>query len=234
MSQLIVSEARSKRSRVNGARSHGPITEQGKQISSRNAAKHGLYSKNILSVNENEQEFIDLRQTLAGSLHPQNEAEEILISRLATAHWRLNRFLNMEAEIIDASFQQGENAETLLTANARPLNLLLRYISSAEREISRVLKDLKDHRKLTEQSPSLPKNKKSMKSAETNPRNAAPRESATTPADPDQAPLFESPGRNSETNPRTHSPNPGPQPIHIPQRGELTHDDCRSLSRRLF
>src|SRR5258708_1610842 len=40
-------ELKSETARANGAKSHGPITTEGKEKSSKNALKHGMTSRNI-------------------------------------------------------------------------------------------------------------------------------------------------------------------------------------------
>ena len=44
-------------SRENGFKSNGPFTEEGKQISSQNSLKHGLYSEKVVLPEESHQEF---------------------------------------------------------------------------------------------------------------------------------------------------------------------------------
>src|ERR1700678_1769534 len=60
-----ISEKRSEASRINGAKSQGPKTEEGKAISSRNAVKHGLYSSvKTMVAAENPEEFAGFHREL--------------------------------------------------------------------------------------------------------------------------------------------------------------------------
>ncbi len=43
--------------RANGAKSHGPITEEGRKKSSMNALKHGLTARTVLFSNDNHAEY---------------------------------------------------------------------------------------------------------------------------------------------------------------------------------
>ena len=49
-------QLRSDTARANGVKSHGPTTAEGREKSSRNAVKHGLFSRNPL-VLENDDDF---------------------------------------------------------------------------------------------------------------------------------------------------------------------------------
>jgi len=56
------SDAQIEASRINGALSRGPVTEEGKASSSRNATRHGLLSNTILIAGESRTDFDRKRQ----------------------------------------------------------------------------------------------------------------------------------------------------------------------------
>ena len=78
----------------------GPRTEQGKQRSSRNATKHGVFSKVIILKGESRDEYEELLAGLHESLQPEGTLEELLVENLAVNIWRRRRLLQAEnAEI---------------------------------------------------------------------------------------------------------------------------------------
>ncbi len=74
----------------------GPRTELGKGRSSRNAIKHGIFSKAILLNGESRGEFESLRTDLWEALQPVGRLEELLVDKLASLSWRYRRFLLAE------------------------------------------------------------------------------------------------------------------------------------------
>lgn len=106
------SEAQKAASRANGAKSNGPTTEAGKEASSKNATKHGAYSRIDVGLYESSDEF---QERLAGyreALLPANRVEDDLVYDLASAKHQLERFTAM----ITALFDHGvETYETEIT-----------------------------------------------------------------------------------------------------------------------
>jgi hypothetical protein len=93
---MQVSEARNAASRLNGARSQGPLSPETRAISARNSFKHGLTGKGIV-VPEGDQDEIDRRiEALEADMRPMTEAGSILIGQMA--------ILSHRAE--NASFQE--------------------------------------------------------------------------------------------------------------------------------
>jgi len=85
-------ELKSETARANGAKSHGPITTEGKEKSSKNALKHGMTSRNTYILEcESADEF---KAFLAEhiSIHPRKGAGRAD----AIAHWRI-RLLSLAA-----------------------------------------------------------------------------------------------------------------------------------------
>lgn len=82
----------------------GPRTELGKQRSSQNARRHGIFSHAILIKSESRQEFDSLRLGLYEALEPQGALEELLVDKLASLSWRYRRLLLAETGEIRSQF----------------------------------------------------------------------------------------------------------------------------------
>ena len=92
----------SEQSRLNGAKSKGPITIDGKARSSRNAIKHGFAAtiNNVISIEE-EPEFQLHLEGFRASFHPQCYVEQTLVDELASIGWRKARLVATETALID-------------------------------------------------------------------------------------------------------------------------------------
>jgi len=95
----MASAAKILASRLNGAKSRGPITAQGKKTSSLNALKHGLSAKTLVLSNENHSLFEKLQQTYIDSVQPTNSLELELTHTMVTAEWRLRRTWSVETAL---------------------------------------------------------------------------------------------------------------------------------------
>ena len=82
----------------------GPRTELGKERSSRNAIKHGIFSKAILLQGESRKEFESLHRELWETVRPVGRLEELLVDKLASISWRYRRFLLAETGEIQTQF----------------------------------------------------------------------------------------------------------------------------------
>jgi hypothetical protein len=154
--------------RANGAKSHGPITGQGRKTSSMNALKHGLTAKTVVLSNENDDEYNGLLESYVQELQPTGPVEMDLVVEMANAKWRQRRLHNMETELFerqmedqkemidadyksyDAVLEQTYAFRTL--AHSVPLQMLNRMETRLERTYSRALNNFLRLRRLRESS----------------------------------------------------------------------------------
>jgi hypothetical protein len=155
------SALKSETARINGAKSHGPVTPEGKARSSANSRRHGLASASILVDGESAEDFQLLRADFINQFHPQTAVETDLVDVMAIARWRLRRLLAIEAHLFDLEIMHRddqiksrsklkvmEQEDRLafvfqkLSDQGNSLTLLLRYEGSLNRSYDRALKQL--------------------------------------------------------------------------------------------
>jgi hypothetical protein len=144
-------ESQTNASRTNGAKSHGPITEEGKQASSRNSLRHGILSKKVVLEGESQAEFDELLASYLEEHQPATPTERTLIENMAIARWRQQRAWTLEtagltAEMRRPRYIEGEDPETqafvafrTLSDDSRTLELLNRYEARFERQFRAAL-----------------------------------------------------------------------------------------------
>lgn len=97
--------------RQNARKSTGPKTPAGRAVSSMNALKHGILSKEVLvrglHRKESGHELAALHQRFWEDLNPVGVTEEMLVDQIVTAHWRLRRALTAESGEIALSVDEG-------------------------------------------------------------------------------------------------------------------------------
>lgn len=143
------SEGQAEASRLNGARSGGPKSEEGKARSGRNAVKHGLCSGTLSFDNpEAEAEFKSILNGLSEVYIPSNDAEAACIEAMAVAQWRERVAVQMEIKLLEAV--DDRRACAMAGGDGLPsLNTILRYKGRIERDYTRAraeLEDLRTHR----------------------------------------------------------------------------------------
>ena len=85
--------------RRNSRLSTGPRTPEGKKISSRNAASHGLLVKDVVSAGDGKEQQAELDMLLADlrdCLEPANIVEDLLVREIAISYWRSARAVRCE------------------------------------------------------------------------------------------------------------------------------------------
>lgn len=109
---MEISERKRAANRANAAKSTGPRTPEGKRRSSRNARRSRFLASSLLIDHESRDRFNNLLHSLNATYAPQDSVEQVLIEKMAAAHWRLLRIWAIETASL--------NHETRLQAVAVP------------------------------------------------------------------------------------------------------------------
>jgi hypothetical protein len=105
---MLTPEQKAQIARENGAKSKGPVTEEGKEHSKRNAITHG-HRATVLKLivpphsaclaNEDRQAFYKLFDMLTAKYRPADETELTIIREIAEFQWKINRNKQLEAAL---------------------------------------------------------------------------------------------------------------------------------------
>ena len=87
--------------RRNALKSTGPKTEAGKQVSRRNALRHGLTAETVLSALEDAEDYKAFEAAITADYDAQSAVERELVLRLASILWRLRRATTMETGLFE-------------------------------------------------------------------------------------------------------------------------------------
>ena len=136
------SAAKVKANRANAQASTGPRTAAGKERSSQNAVKHGLFSKELAHpaapLGEEREKLDELLTRLRESYRPCDVDEALLVDRLATLWWRLQR-LNRQMQLrLRARLDQGAYPHAALT-ESEAIGI---HEARVDRMLSRTRRDL--------------------------------------------------------------------------------------------
>jgi hypothetical protein len=141
--------------RINGAKSNGPTTAEGKAIASQNSLKHGLTSSRVVLPHESQEAFDRLEASIVNRFKPHDEIEHELVHEMAAARWRLRRIAAMEVAIFNKAFKQqrellGPDADTAEiqdaayaeVAESKSLRMLSRHQSQLRRAYEKAWREI--------------------------------------------------------------------------------------------
>src|SRR5579864_4005675 len=155
---------RSESSRINGAKSHGPVTPEGKQRSSMNAVKHGILAKHICLNIEKPEVFEQIVADFSTRLQPADDVELRLVEQAAMAQLRYERVAASSETamfVLKMDYQAPEVAKqyervdpptrfaiafTALGAEGNSIQLMLRYQQTMLRQRDSAMKQLHELR----------------------------------------------------------------------------------------
>ena len=87
-------------SRANGARSRGPVTESGKQISSQNACRHGLLARCVVVEGESHEGFEETLTEHLERFQPADGVELGIVEEMVAASRRMRRAWAIESRLL--------------------------------------------------------------------------------------------------------------------------------------
>jgi hypothetical protein len=87
--------------RRNAEKSCGPLTVEGKRISSQNSFKTGLYAQSLIIQGEKREDFETLRNEYYTHYQPQSPVERDLLDTMVRLVWQQRRYAHVEAELWD-------------------------------------------------------------------------------------------------------------------------------------
>ena len=197
------SKLKSESARINGAKSKGPKTAQGKAASSKNALRHGLTANYAVTTLESQDDFELLLDSYQDRYQPSDGVEMELVQTLAITRWRLRRIGLLETNLIDNELAlSGEDIDKEFSrisddgrlacvfaklAEGKALSLLIRYEGALNRVYDRTLKQLAEIQKASRRNEPTKEVTDAESIAELTPRGTAdfsPRKaSALPPAD---------------------------------------------------
>jgi hypothetical protein len=87
--------------RRNALKSTGPRTDAGKDVSRRNAVRHGLTAETVISALEDAEDYRAFEAAITADYEAQSAVERELVLRLASILWRLRRATSMETGLFE-------------------------------------------------------------------------------------------------------------------------------------
>src|SRR3954449_6775438 len=87
--------------RRNARRSTGPVSDEGKLRSRRNAVRHGLTAETVIGALEDAEDYKAFEAAVIADYDAQSAVERELVLRLASLLWRIRRATIMETGLFE-------------------------------------------------------------------------------------------------------------------------------------
>ena len=152
----MTSEKQAQANRRNALKSTGPKTPEGKAAVRHNALGHGLLSRDVLLPGEDEAALMELGERLRDELQPVGALESLLVERIISSTWRLQRLGRVEAGIFAyelsevRAIRSDSDIDTAMLGlsfirdgnSANAFSKLSRYETTIERSLFKALHEL--------------------------------------------------------------------------------------------
>ena len=121
--------------RANAALSTGPRTLEGKEITARNAIRHGLMSRSKLLPGDDPSEYEAFADAMKMTWAPQGRQEQELVHQIIDATWRLRRIREMKAGAVQSLMREEVDPTTFADLWNQVTDNLNRYAAAEERTL---------------------------------------------------------------------------------------------------
>jgi len=133
-------ERQSESARINGAKSQGPTSAEGKEISSRNSLRHGCTAGHtILLACEDRGDFERMREDFNTMYKPVTLEEQSLVAEMFATSWRIRRATSIETALLDCEMITEEpkvNQKFAVVDNGMVLAFAFRSLADESRVMS--------------------------------------------------------------------------------------------------
>jgi hypothetical protein len=148
----MTTNAQIEANRQNSLASTGPVTEEGKQISSLNATRHGFTGQSLILSPEEKVPYEAHVQAFLAHYQPANALETNLAQQLADAHWSLHQIFVQQSNLFSlmnaTTVQLAAANDAVATAAAlQPLTRSLNTLGIYEQRRRRIAAALEEQLK---------------------------------------------------------------------------------------
>jgi hypothetical protein len=137
--------------RRNAQKSRGPVTEEGKKITSQNARRHGLCAPfQVLPNVENQEDFDALLEAFIDAEKPTDALEHELVVTMAEQFWlakRATRMQNTRFIAKEPTPKERQENQFPIRVEHEAIQLFLRYHTAHYRAYRHAMHDLQSRRK---------------------------------------------------------------------------------------
>jgi len=146
---MPISKRKLAANRANAKKSHGPVTDAGKQKVSMNAIQHGLCGRFRVLPDENQAAYDDLLRRFMEAEKPVDDVDRELIAKMARHTWLSERCVRFQEACFLYQPQSPEEKanERQTVAVLRDLRIYTRYQAAHDRAYQRAANDLAKRRK---------------------------------------------------------------------------------------
>lgn len=123
--------------RRNARLSTGPVAEEGKKRSRRNAIRHGLTAETVIDALEDAEDYAAFEMAVTAGYEAQSAVERELVLRLASVLWRLRRATTIETGLfkLQASQLLHFRARRRYRDRQKVINEMYRHAVVIERDV---------------------------------------------------------------------------------------------------